>query len=114
MGKPRQDPETQRTQAILFSKEKMWDQVRIRDWLAIHPSYMVSVSNQNVTSERLFTKPAEPTIPVGKAVTLIEAVLPSPLVQRSWSLGPQRMCQELRRVIVKLQGMPHGHSDDRE
>lgn len=41
-------------------------------------------------------------IAVSKAVKLVESVLPSCMVQRSWGLGPQRMCQELRRVVQKL------------
>lgn len=114
MGKPRQQPEVQRVQAIFFSKEKMWDQAKIHDWLQLHPSYMTPVSAQNLVSESLFKKPTDPMIPVSKAVVLIEAVLPSPIVQRSWSLGPQRMCQELRRVIMKLRGSEDGHSFDRE
>jgi hypothetical protein len=119
MGKPRQQPEAQRTQAIFFSKEKMWDQLKIRDWLSLHPDYMLSVSGQNAVgksnlTESVFRKPAEPVMPVGTAVELIEAVLPSPLVQRSWSLGPQRMCQELRRVLVKLRSLQGGHGVDRE
>jgi len=114
MGKPRQQPETQRTQAIFFSKEKMWDQNKIRDWLSLHPDYMVPVSNQSFAAESMLKKPSEPVIAVSKAVNLIEAVLPSPLVQRSWSLGPQRMCQELRRVIVRLRGLHDGHHNDRE
>jgi hypothetical protein len=43
------------------------------------------------------------TIAVSEAAKLVEAVLPSPMVQRSWSLGPQRMCQELRRVVQQLE-----------
>ena len=118
MGKPLQQPEVQRTQAIFFSKEKMWDQIKIRDWLSLHPNYMVSASSQNLpnhnaVSERLFKKPAEPVMPISEALNLIEAVLPSPLIQRSWSLGPQRMCMELRRVIVKLRSLQNGHGDDR-
>jgi len=109
MGKPRQQPEAQRTQAVFFSKEKMWDQVKIQDWLALHPDYMVSAQNQGAFSESLLKKPAGQAIPVGEAVRLIEKVLPSPLVQRSWSLGPQRMCQELRRVILKLHSLEEGH-----
>jgi hypothetical protein len=109
MGKPRQQPEAQRTQAVFFSKEKMWDQVKIQDWLALHPDYMVSAQNQGAFSESLLKKPAGQAIPVGEAVRLIEKVLPSPLVQRSWSLGPQRMCQELRRVILKLRSLEEGH-----
>jgi len=110
MGKPRQEPEAQRTQAIFFSKEKMWDQIKIQDWLALHPNYMVSVQNQSVVSESLLKKQAEPTIPIGEAVKLIETVLPNHIVQRSWSLGPQRMCQELRRILVKLRSRQEGHN----
>jgi hypothetical protein len=113
LGKPREQPEVQRTQAILFSKTKMWDQIKIRDWLQLHPSYMTPVS-QSLVSESLFKKRLEPVIPVSKVASLIEAVLPSPLVQRSWSLGPQRMCQELRRVILRLRGLQDGHLCDRE
>jgi hypothetical protein len=109
MGKPRQQPEAQRTQAIFFSKEKMWDQLKIQDWLALHPDYMASAS-KSAFSESLLKKPAEPTVPVGEAVRLIESVLPSHLVQRSWSLGPQRMCQELRRVLVKLRSLQESHN----
>jgi hypothetical protein len=113
MGKPRQQPEAQRTMAVLFSKEKMWDQVKIQDWLALHPNYMIPASNSSVSGS-LLKKPAEPVILVGEAATLIEKVLPSHIVQRSWSLGPQRMCQELRRVLVKLRSLQDGHDVDRE
>ena len=88
----------------------MWDQVKIQDWLALHPNYMISAQNQGAFSESLLKKPEELAIPVGEAVGLIEKVLPSPLVQRSWSLGPQRMCQELRRVILKLRSLEEGHN----
>lgn len=47
-------------------------------------------------------------IAVSETVKLIESVLPSPMVERSWSLGPQRMCQELRRVIQQLEQMAGG------
>ena len=116
MGKPRQQPEAQRTQAIFFSKEKMWDQIKIQDWLSLHPSYMIPVSNPNpasksITSESFFKKSSEPVISVDKAVSLLEAVLPSPIVQRSWGLGPQRMCQERRRAIMKLRSIKDGHDE---
>jgi hypothetical protein len=110
MGKPRQQPEAQRTQAIFFSKEKMWDKIKIQDWLALHPNYMVSAQNQSAVSESLLKKPSEPTIPVGEAVKLIETVLPNHIVQRSWSLGPQRMCQELRKVIMTLRSRQESHN----
>jgi hypothetical protein len=64
--------------------------------------------------ERLFKQPTEPMMRVSEAVSLIEQVLPSPLVQRSWSLGPQRMCQELRRAILKLQGRESQSRSDRQ
>ena len=41
-------------------------------------------------------------IAVSEATKMIEAVLPSALIQRSWSLGPQRMCQELQKVVKQL------------
>lgn len=47
-------------------------------------------------------KSSEPVMSIGEVIGLIESVLPSPLVQRSWSLGPQRMCQELRRTVDRL------------
>jgi hypothetical protein len=40
VGKLRADPEAQRVQSIFFSKEKMWDENKIRDWLLLHPHYM--------------------------------------------------------------------------
>ena len=43
------------------------------------------------------------TIAVSEAAKMVESVLPSPMVQRSWSLGPQRMCQELRKVVQQLE-----------
>jgi hypothetical protein len=113
MGKPRQQPEAQRAMALLFSKEKMWDQVKIQDWLALHPTYMTAASGGAVAGS-LFKRPVEPVIPVGEAASLIEKVLPSHIVQRSWSLGPQRMCMELRRAVLKLRGLQDGHEVDRE
>ena len=119
MGKPKDQPEIQRTQAIYFSKEKMWDQNKIHDWLQLHPNYMTAVGttkpqSSSVVAESLIKKPQEPTIPVSQAVKLIEEVLPSHLVQRSWSLGPQRMCQELNRVLLKLRNMQDSHKVDRK
>ena len=62
---------------------------------------------QNLTDsndvESLIKKPAEPTIRVSEVVRLIEQVLPPVFVKRSWSLGPQRMCQELQKMILSLQ-----------
>ena len=119
MGKPREQPESQRTQAIFFSKEKLWDQVKIHDWLSLHPDYMLPASNaaslsKSVTAESLIKKPSEKTITISQAVKLIEQVLPNPLVQRSWSLGPQRMCQDLERILWKLRRLQESHMDDRQ
>jgi hypothetical protein len=119
MGKTKMNPDQQRTQAIYFSNDKLWDQNRIRDWLSLHPSYTTPIATQPqpaaaaAFSESLLKKPQEPTIPIGEAMRLIEGVLPTPLVQRSWSLGPQRMCQELNRVLHKLRGL-QSHSVDRQ
>ena len=46
MGKPKETPEQQRTQAIYFSKQKLWDQTRIRDWLSLHPNYLTAIASQ--------------------------------------------------------------------
>jgi hypothetical protein len=109
MGKPKSSPEAQRTQAIYFSKERLWDQNRIRDWLAAHPVYLTPLTEPqtqaDVLAESLRRKTGEATIPISQAIRLIEEVLPSSIVQRSWSLGPQRMCQELGRVLYRLRKM---------
>jgi hypothetical protein len=114
MGKPKNQPDTQRTQAIYFSQEKLWDENKIRDWLSLHPTYMTPVETSPQQSinlaESLIKKSAEPTIPLSQAIRMIEEVLPSHLVQRSWSLGPQRMCQELGRVLFKLRNMKENQS----
>ena len=61
-------------------------------------------------AESLIKKPTEPTVPISQAIRMIQEVLPSPLVQRSWSLGPQRMCQELQRVVLRLKGLQDSHT----
>jgi hypothetical protein len=53
-------------------------------------------------AEGLLVKNAKPMIPVEDVAKMIRDVLPSPMVERSWGLGPQRMCQELRGVLHKL------------
>ena len=49
-----------------------------------------------------FLKNPRLMIPVEDAVKMIQDVLPSPMVERSWGFGPQRLCQELRGVILKF------------
>jgi hypothetical protein len=103
MGKLRTEPETQRVQSIFFAKDKMWEENKIRDWLLLHPHYMTKADTSRVTTEA-FLKDPKGTIQVEEAMRLIQNVLPSLMVERSWGLGPQRMCQELRSVIFKLRG----------
>jgi hypothetical protein len=118
MGKLRNQPEVQRTQAIFFAKEKLWDQIKIRDWLALHANYTNAVSashdipSRDNIPESLVRKRSEPVLPLHDAIGLMESVLPSPIVQRSWSLGPQRMCQELRRIILKLHKLRENHGGE--
>ncbi|NWF86521.1 hypothetical protein HXY32_01705 [Candidatus Bathyarchaeota archaeon] len=109
MGKLRSHPEAQRTHAIFFAKEKLWDQTKIRDWLGLHSDYTTPASisqkplhGNNMLGDSLFKQPTEPVMPINDVIRLLESVLPSSIVQRSWSFGPQRMCQELRRIILKL------------
>jgi hypothetical protein len=54
-------------------------------------------------TESLLKNP-KPMVPVEDVAKMIRNVLPSPMVERSWGLGPQRMCQELRSVLLKLNG----------
>ncbi|MGB9960279.1 MAG: hypothetical protein ACPLKQ_07160 [Candidatus Bathyarchaeales archaeon] len=112
MGKLKTEPETSRVQSIFFAKDKLWDEAKIRDWLALHPTYMApasaskNIGNHNSgVAEGLWLKNTRPMIPVEDVAKMIRNVLPSPMVERSWGLGPQRMCQELRSVLFKLDGM---------
>ena len=57
---------------------------------------------QHVPGVDLLKNP--PTLmPVSEAVKMVKEALPAPMIQRSWGLGPQRMCQDLQRVIQKLE-----------
>jgi len=49
-----------------------------------------------------FLKDPKAMLPVEETIRMIQNVLPSPMVERSWGFGPQRLCQELRGVILKL------------
>ena len=59
--------------------------------------------------EDLIKRPSEPTMPINQIIDMIEGVLPSGLVQRCWSLGPQRLCQELNRIVLKLRQLEESH-----
>lgn len=62
---------------------------------------------KQVPSDGLLKDPPK-VIAIQEAVRLVESVLPPIMVQRSWSLGPQRMCQDLRRVIHQLKLQAEG------
>jgi hypothetical protein len=59
--------------------------------------------NQPIVLEGLL-KNQKPMISVEDVVIMIQNVLPTIMVERSWGLGPARMCQELRGVILNLRG----------
>jgi len=117
VGKPKAEPDTSRVQSIFFAKDKLWNQHKIRDWLAMHPAYMTpaktsmtvgasasaSVGGGGAIAEGVFVKNVGRAVPVDAVVKMLRSVLPSPMVERSWGFGPQRMCQELRRVIYRLE-----------
>jgi hypothetical protein len=118
-GKLRANPEVSRVQSIFFSKERMWDENKIRDWLLLHPQYTTpaGASAASLTPQREdrlekfgskvaegLVKNAKAVVPVEDVIKMVQKVLPSPMVERSWGFGPQRMCQELRGVIVNLRG----------
>ncbi|MEM3577562.1 MAG: hypothetical protein QXX51_03795 [Candidatus Bathyarchaeia archaeon] len=106
LGRLRSAPETQMVQSIFFLKEKMWDENKIRDWLVLHSYYMNTAKTQSasVSLSEALLKNANGTIPIEEVVKMVQNVLPSPMVERSWSLGPQRLCQELRGILYKLRG----------
>jgi hypothetical protein len=53
-------------------------------------------------AERFLLKNPKTMVPVEEAMKMIQNVLPSAMVERSWGFGPQRLCQELRSVVLKL------------
>jgi len=57
--------------------------------------------NKNVQSSLVKDPPK--TVPIEEMIKTLEGVLPSSGVERSWGFGPQRFCQEIRGVILKLQ-----------
>lgn len=44
-GRLRDEPQTERVQAIYFRKDKGWNQAKIRDWLRLHSDYMAPVQS---------------------------------------------------------------------
>jgi septal ring factor EnvC (AmiA/AmiB activator) len=48
------------------------------------------------------------TMPVSEALALLKEVLPPAFIERAWGLGPQRMCQDVRRVVRKLEAKVGG------
>lgn len=116
MGNLKAEPQSQRTAAIYFSTQKQWDQNRIQTWLANHTAYMIPTGGTPTQPqdtpiiESLIQKTTEPAIPISQAIRMIQEVIPSSLIQRSWTLGPQRMCQELNRVLYRLRSMEENRS----
>jgi hypothetical protein len=47
-------------------------------------------------------------MPVSEALALVREVLPAPLVERAWGFGPQRLCQDIKRVIQTLEAKAGG------
>jgi len=47
-------------------------------------------------------------MPVSEALALVKGVLPAPLVERAWGFGPQRLCQDIKRVIQTLEAKAGG------
>jgi len=104
VGRLRAQPDAQRVQSIFFAKDKQWDDVKIRDWLATHSQYAAPVGSTNefpINTEKLVKVPRN-SIAVDNAIQMIEDVLPSIVVERSWGFGPQRLCQELRGLVLRL------------
>ncbi len=95
MGKLRSEPDVQKVQSIFFAKEKMWSENKIQDWLLLHRHYMEPA---NVAENLL--KDSKKVISVDEVVRMIQNVLPSPMVERSWGFGPQRLCQGTSRCFV--------------
>ena len=93
--------------------EEIWEEIeKIKAQLAVlspalteqkKPSPSSAPSQQSSSlAESLVQKPKEPTMPVAEVIQMLEGVLPGPMVERSWGLGPQRMCQEIRHIIWRL------------
>jgi hypothetical protein len=103
IGKPK-GKQTTEIQTYLFQKNKGWTKQTAEAWYDELNS-LAKVSVETEVVECLIKIPVEPTIPLSQVICMIEEVLPNPVVQRSWSLGPQRMCQELNRVLYRLRNM---------
>jgi len=97
MGKPKAEPDTSRVQSIFFAKDKLWNQQKIRDWLAMHSAYMTpvktsmtvgasagaSVGGGGAIAEGVFIKNVGRAVSVDAVVKMLRSVLPSPMVERS-------------------------------
>lgn len=57
---------------------------------------------QQIANNSLLKDPPK-TVLLSEAKTLVQSILPNLMVERSWGLGPQRMCQELRRALNQLE-----------
>lgn len=59
-------------------------------------------STLSLVSEHLLNRHSEPMMPVADVISMLEGVLPSSMIVQSWGLGPQRLCQDIRRIIWDL------------
>ncbi|HSV49827.1 MAG TPA: hypothetical protein VLH35_05880 [Candidatus Acidoferrales bacterium] len=103
IGKPKGKP-TMEIQSYIFRKDKGWTKQDAQAWYN-KLNLFVKVPVETEVVESLSKKTVESSIPLSQAIRMIEEVLPNNMVQRSWSLGPQRMCQELNRILYRLHSM---------
>jgi hypothetical protein len=60
-------------------------------------------------SDRSLLKDPPKQVAFSEVEKSVQSVLPSLMVERSWGLGPQRMCQELRRMLMQLEQKAGGN-----
>jgi hypothetical protein len=56
VGRLRNQPESKRIQAILFAKDKMWDEGKIRDWFLLHPHYLIERAHNSANQQQMPSK----------------------------------------------------------
>lgn len=61
-----------------------------------------SLSKSGLVSECLLSEPKESMMRISDVISMLEGVLPASMIVQSWGLGPQRLCQDIRRIILDL------------
>ena len=51
VGRLRAEPDKRRIQAILFAKDKFWNENKIRDWFLMHPHYLIEAKEQEAKEQ---------------------------------------------------------------